>query len=324
MKAKMLVAPQNDLAGYGTGVILETVEDKSFVFFPSVGKTACFLSERLIPVEVDNKSIGPFAEAYAKFVGSGKPAQDFCTPHSTTEKREGRTPKKVAPKITVTGGLKGLVSHFIKKTKGGFRSAIFIKQEREYRVRASENFLEHFNRDQFASRLKEGKYCELANELMKMISTKNHGFNSINDQFGDWTRHKESVCGSESDSQKFCEELYGLLYSTDKAIHFDTLVQCFSKNNTPQWPALTAFLALQDYQNYLCVKPGFIRQTCNNIGMEYMGNGGKNWGTYEKFMGFASWLKNEIAKIPDSTLPADSDMLDMQAFIYAVSRDFEY
>lgn len=325
MKPRSLVTPKNDPKNYGIGVVLESVDNKSYVFFPNVGRTIGFVSEYLRPAEVAQDAIAPFANAYAQYTASGVAAPDFCATggvRSTSQRSKGAS--KRSPKITITGGLKGVVEFFINKTKGGFRSEIFIKQERSYRIKASENFLAHFNQSLFASRLEQGNFSKLANELMVMISAKNHGFNSITDQFGGWSHHKNAVCNCEDDSKRFCEELYGLLYCTDKAVHFDNLVHCFSKNNTPQWPAVTAFLALLDYKNYLCVKPGFIKQTCDNVGVEYMGNGGKNWTTYEKFLGFGLWLRNEIAKIPNSTLPVDADMLDMQAFIYAVSRDFEY
>lgn len=325
MKPRSLVSPKNDPKGYGIGVVLESVDNKSYVFFPNVGRTICFLSEYLRSVEVPKDAMGPFAEAFAQYVASGVAAPDFGPKRGggSSSPRGGGVSKRT-PKITITGGLKGVVEFFIEKTKGGFRSEIFLKKERSYRIKASENFLAHFNQSLFAARLGQGNFSEFASEIMSMISTKNHGFNSITDQFGDWTHHKNAVCNCEDDSKRFCEELYGLLYSPDKAVHFDNLVHCFSKNNTPQWSAVTAFLALLDYKNYLCVKPGFIKQTCDNVGVEYMGNSGKNWTTYEKFLGFGLWLRNEIAKIPNSTLPVDADMLDMQAFIYAVSRDFEY
>ena len=320
MKPRNLVAPKNDQKSYGTGVVLDTIENKSYVFFPSIGKTICFVSEYLKLVEVDKDNIAPLADAYTKFTASGMAAADFCSVRAESKTNASRrSGSKRTPKITITGGLKGVLTFFINKTNGGFRSENFIDGERAYRIRASENFLAHFNQSQFAARLEQGNFCKLAHELMEMISVKNYGFNSITDQFGDWSRHKDAVCNCEDDSKRFCEELYGLLYSPNKAIHFDNLVNCFSKNNTPQWPVVTAFLVLLDYKKYLCVKPGFIKQTCDNVGAEFMG-GDKNWATYAKFLDFGLWLKNEIAKIPNSTLPQDADMLDMQAFIYVVTR----
>jgi hypothetical protein len=121
-----------------------------------------------------------------------------------------------------------------------------------------------------------------------------------------------------SKQRAFAFALHDWLHGDDPpARHFDRLVTNLEgPKRTPSWPLVTAFAALVDPDNHVCVKPSVVQQQAKVLAPNLVLQRRPSHGEYELVRGLAQSITEEL----NARELVPKDRLDIHDFIWATIR----
>lgn len=202
-----------------------------------------------------------------------------------------------------------VLEKFLEDFPGGFQGEMFLRYERDYKVKAHEWTMAHMSQKSMHARLESGELGELHADMRRLYQTTNllASFELI--KLGDSLK-------TPTFADDLVLALYTLLYGTDPfAARFNQFVTTLARDGLDKWPIATYPLFIRHPEQFIFVKPNMIREAAVNSRFDIHYTSNVSAGAYENMQSFARSLWD---KLRNTGKPETSprDMIDIQSFMW--------
>ena len=218
--------------------------------------------------------------------------------HPLLENRGAKTP---------TRSLVDMKESFLRKFPGGFEDPKYSRQERAYKVAASDLLKQTLASEDLHQLLSGGYHAEVCRRAVAVISRTNLVLrNEQRDLRDGMTR-----AGDSPFSRALADLLYGSSSSQDRFERFWKMLEVIG---AAKWTIATYFRFLAEPETQMFLKPEATKGAAEACRFELNYRPDLNWGTYERVLTFSAFLKDAIADL------RPRDMIDLQGFIWLTCR----
>jgi hypothetical protein len=203
---------------------------------------------------------------------------------------------------------------FTKFFPRGFRDEKYVAWERDYKLRAHEQWQVALNQRAFRKLLKEGRHEEISAMAVRIESRTNLLFSFEKMALRDAVR-------SSNGARIFAEALYDVVHGRGgMAVKFGRW--CDAIGGLPRkqtrvltHPVVTVFPFIADPTNHIFLKPNVTKDAAKRYGFDFVYKTTPSWEVYSQLLKVADLIKRDLkAKGP-------RDMIDIQSFIWVVGSD---
>ena len=190
----------------------------------------------------------------------------------------------------------------------GFYDATYIKEEREYKVKAHDLMLDLLDEPEFSGLINAKSYDEICKKALKVMRKTNLVFK--NEQMALNDSLKES-----DNRESFSKNLFSILYEKPElSARFEDFAQCLEDINASKWTIQTYFLFITFPEQYAFMKPTVTQYAADAFAYELNYESEINWGTYKTLLEFFDYVRSKLSELDDNLKPRD--MIDVQSFIW--------
>ncbi len=206
-------------------------------------------------------------------------------------------------------GIEDLKKKFLTQFADGFSGQHYQDDERTYKLEAHKVMREVLNREKFELYLASEDYNEMCKRALQIINKTNLIFPNERMSLADGLK-------SPKNQKLFAESLYTLLFCEGELEKpFNDFAACLSELGAAKWTIATYFLFIYYPEKYIFLKPRFSQQAAEVCGIELNYRTNLNWTTYQCFLDFAYFLKQQLSDL------YPKDMIDVQSFIWCIAQD---
>jgi len=208
-----------------------------------------------------------------------------------------------------------LVQKFLHYYPGGFYDEKY--GERKFKLELVELHKETLNEDNLRQLVTNEEYSEVVKRARHLLGASvvplPSRFELI--RFSDTLKDEEH---QKLFSHSLLDHLYG---SGTLEERFNLFARCLEHIGISKWPIQTFFLFIAEPETQILLKPNITKNAAEACAYELNYNTLPNWKTYYVLLGFAQYLKKELARYGDSLSPRD--MIDVHSFIYASAGGYD-
>jgi hypothetical protein len=201
------------------------------------------------------------------------------------------------------------LNRYLEDFPMGFQGEIHLKNERDYKVEASDWAQEHFAEDKFAALLETDNMDELGSEIRRLYSKTNllASFEMI--KLGDAMKQPEIV-------REVGQSLYKLLYDKGSLRdRFESAARVLEKYELGKWPIITYPLFMLFPDKYMFLKPAATKEIAFKRGFDIKYDSKLNWETYSRVLELAADLRERLTADKSEFLHP-RDLIDVQSFMW--------
>ena len=196
-----------------------------------------------------------------------------------------------------------LKESFLRQFPGGFEDPKYVKQERLYKVAASDLLKRTMASEELNRLLRAGDYSEVCRRALAVISRTNLVFPNEKMALNDGLTGE----GCARFSRAVADLLYGSSSSRDR---FERFWKMLEGVGAATWTIATYFRFLAEPETQMFLKPEATKAVAAACGLELNYRPDLNWQTYESLLTVSAFLKEAIADL------RPRDMIDLQGFIW--------
>ncbi|MDQ6799776.1 MAG: DUF3553 domain-containing protein [Acidobacteriota bacterium] len=196
-----------------------------------------------------------------------------------------------------------LKESFLRRFPGGFEDGKYVKNERAYKVAASELLKKTMASEELSLLRSAGDHAEVCRRALAVISRTNLVLPSERMDLSNGLTGE----GYALFSRALADLLYGSSSSQDRFERFWKMLQGIG---APKWTIATYFRFLAEPETEMFLKPEATKAAAASCGFELNYRPDLNWQTYERLLAFSALLKEAIADL------RPRDMIDVQGFIW--------
>lgn len=202
---------------------------------------------------------------------------------------------------------------FLERYPLAFEDKRYLEEEREYKWRAHELFLERLGHGQLTELLSNGNLKEIAQRLNRIAHV---NLLSPYEQmgFGD-------ALTDESATREFATALDAVLSAeTVQRSVYQRYLECVStlpktgKASVATWPIATLFPYLAQPDRHMFLKPQTTKEAADSLAFDLHYDSTLNWSTYEALLRMGKTYMDQLADL------APRDYIDVQSFIWVACR----
>ena len=203
---------------------------------------------------------------------------------------------------------------FLRHFPDGFRDETYLAWERDYKVRAHEEWERVLGRDRFAELLDADEYAAIAADAVRIESRTNLLFSFEKMALRDAVK---SAAGARAFATGLFEYLHG---SGALAKRFDAWVEVVAglprkQTRVLTWPVVTVFGMIGAPREHIFVKPLVTQIAAETYGFDFPYRSRPSWETYASVLAFANQIRRDHRDL------APRDMIDLQGFIWVLGSD---
>lgn len=201
-----------------------------------------------------------------------------------------------------------MVSFFRGIFPEGFYNVIYMKDERDYKVKAHNLMLELLPEQKFSDLISAKSYDEICKKALKVVGKTNLVFKNEQMALNDSLK----LGGNKG---FFAKNLFSLLYGTNKlSARFEAFAGCLEEIKASKWTIQTYFLFIAFPQKYMFMKPTVTQYAADAFAYELNYRSEINWETYSTLLEFSKYVGAKLSELDDNLKPRD--MIDVQSFIW--------
>jgi len=208
-----------------------------------------------------------------------------------------------------------LVQKFLHYYPDGFNDENY--GERKFKLELVEILKETLSEEVLHQLIDDEKYAEVAKRARHLLGASvvplPSRFELI--RFSDALKEVEN---QKLFAHSLLDHLYGFGTLEER---FNLFARCLEHIGIPKWPIQTFFLFVSEPETHILLKPNITKNAAEACAYELNYNTLPNWKTYYVLLGFAQYLKGELARYGDSLKPRD--MIDIHSFIYASAGGYD-
>lgn len=197
----------------------------------------------------------------------------------------------------------GMIATFREQHPGGFYGDQEARDERDYKLQASTEFLELLGRDEYEKLLATESYPEVEKRVVHLVQLTN---------FIQGSFEKPVLLDAiKANSVSYLNGLFDFVWGADElAQRFDRFVEFSEKLKLAKWTYVTYFLFLSEPKNHMFVKPEMLKRSLqiSQYPLEY--DPSPSYDQYRQILEFSEWLKARIAELQPQ------DMIDVHSFMW--------
>ena len=203
---------------------------------------------------------------------------------------------------------------FLSFFPGGFYDETYLSWERDYKVRAHQQWEETLNQAECRSLMRQGKYIEMANRAVRIESRTNLLFSF------EKMALRDAVKGNAG-ARSFSEGLYKFIYgpgSLEKKFErWCEVVASLPRKQTRvlTWPVVSVFGFIARPDIHIFYKPKVTRLAAEDYGYDLNYSSRPSWPIYADLLNFGKTIWRDQAEL------RPRDMIDIQSFIWVLGSD---
>ncbi|HUQ50298.1 MAG TPA: hypothetical protein VM056_06255 [Terriglobales bacterium] len=203
---------------------------------------------------------------------------------------------------------------FLRFFPGGFRDETYIDWERDYKVKAHEQWNESLGKAEFQRLLNSGAFEEIAARAVKIESRTNLLFSFEKMALRDAVRTKAGA-------RAFATGLYQFLHgSGTPRFRFENWCQIVAELPRKQtrvltWPLVTVFGFIAQPETHIFLKPRVTQVAADAYGFDFPYKSRPSWQTYADYLVFAQQVWKDVKGL------RPTDMIDIQSFLWVLGSD---
>lgn len=205
---------------------------------------------------------------------------------------------------------------FLDAYPEGFRSQSYREENRADKQAASNLMEELLGEDAIAELIDSAQWSEIADRAIRVLKATKLVVPSERKALATGLEDEELA---EKFSRTLCDLLYG--FGTDAEgdaeglrRRFERYVACLKELRACKWPVATYFLFMRFPEEHLLLRPTFSQRAATAFGFELRYRAEVGWVTYARLLELGRGILKEIEDL------GATDMLDVQAFIWKISR----
>ncbi len=197
---------------------------------------------------------------------------------------------------------------FVAMFPEGFRDQKYLKQERDYKVKASELLQEQLAPKALSALVKKGDYAEVCKRARRLVSATNLVFKN---EAMDLKDGLQSPANQELFATALLSQLYG---QGPFEARMEGFMNALSNIDAAKWTIATYFSFLAFPEEHLFIKPTPTKRIADACLIELNYRPELNWLTYATSLRLAAELMDQLADLQPR------DMIDIQSFMWKVGR----
>lgn len=263
------------------------------------------------------KSDGAFVSVF--FVGAG--SKDFSVPSTFLDAApaglhghpllDNIAPQALSSTAKVLP-LAACIRYFEQLFPGGFYSAEYLNNERDYKTRAAEFAQGVLSEAAWRDLLEQGDVAEICNRLGKIEAKTNllHSFEKIK-----WHAALKEPSLQEPIARALFDEVFA---GPGRMPQFDALRKVLAlAEGCSKWTIASFYGAVYQPATRVFIKPEVTKYAAEACAWDIQYESALNWNTLSRIEGLAQYLFNELERC--GLKPRD--MIDIQSFIWCINPD---
>ena len=205
---------------------------------------------------------------------------------------------------------------FLRVFPDGFRDAIYLDWERDYKWEAHERWDAALGRRAFSALIRAGEFEEIATRAVRVEGRTRHSM-----LFSFEKMALRDAVRTPDGARTFAEALFQLLYGGGATeARFERWVAALDSLPRRQtrvltWPMATVWGFLAQPDVHIFFKPLVTRLAAERYGVSLPYRPRPNWATYHGLLELASTVKRDLADL------RPRDMIDVQSFLWVQGSD---
>jgi hypothetical protein len=242
---------------------------------------------------------------------SRKPSRP--SPRSVS-RRKRATPARTAPRRALSRQASQVRRKFLRHFPGGFRDETYLDWERGYKWNAHRAWEAALNQSAFESRIRAGKFEEIAATAIRIESRTNLLFSFEKMALRDAVR-------SPAGAKAFALALFDLLHGPEPMdARFSNWIDTIGrlprrKTRVLTWPLVTVFGFIAQPRTHFFLKPTVTREAARRYGVGLQYASKPSWSLYKGLLDFVAGVRSDISDL------RPRDMIDMQSFLWVQGSD---
>jgi hypothetical protein len=218
------------------------------------------------------------------------------------------------PRLVVSSGVNRSRRKFLRFFPQAFHDETYLAWERGYKWTAHQLWNQTLNAPAFRSKLRQGKYLEIAAEAVRIESRTNLLFSFEKMAIRDALK-------SEKGARAFATGLYALLHSEGSLqTRFERWCKTVATLPRKQtrvltWPIVTVFGFIAQPAAHIFLKPIVTRAAARVYGYDFQYHSKPAWDTYSDLLRFGTVIRRDLRDL------RPRDMIDIQSFIWTLGSD---
>ncbi|WP_177420275.1 DUF3553 domain-containing protein [endosymbiont of Lamellibrachia barhami] len=216
--------------------------------------------------------------------------------------------RAITPKA---GGIKHLslpaaVERFLGLFPLGFKDENYLKEERDYKLKAHELMQELLNKEDFQGLLSSGNYEQVCKRSLRVVNKTNLVFPNEKMALKDGLKPAEQ-------QERFANDLYQLLYGNEEMEErFTNFSNTLQEMEAAKWTIISYFPFICHPDKHMFLKPMISQHAAAIIRFELNYQPKLNWLTYSCLLKFSQLLSDSIKELEPR------DMIDVQSFMWCI------
>lgn len=223
--------------------------------------------------------------------------------HPLLDNRKGATKRKRRTQA-FTASREG----FLRLFPGGFYDPKYLKEERDYKLKACRKMQELLGPAELNALLRDESFAEISKRARSVMNANKLVF----------PQEKMSLkdgLDTAANEERFARRLGDLLYgSREYRPRFEEFVDTLELIGANTWPVATYFPFIAFPSEHMLLKPDIMKRAADACNFELNYRVEVNWWTYESLLRFTAALKELISDLK----PRDN--IDMQSYIFCIGE----
>lgn len=204
-------------------------------------------------------------------------------------------------------------SRFLARYREGFYDPDYLKDERDYKLAASQILDELIRSGELDNMRQAGDFKGLCQAALQVIRKTNLVFPNEQMTLTDGLKKGDNY------EQMFAEAFHFHLCSdASLKVRFEKFVSSLNALDACKWTTATYYLFLADPGNAPFMKPSHVQKAADAYSFPLGYKIAPNWDTYSRTIDFYAYVADILAK-QNNLKPRD--MIDVQSFIWCSLRD---
>ena len=203
---------------------------------------------------------------------------------------------------------------FLYYFPGGFSDETYLAWERDYKLKAHQEWEKLLSRNDLRNLLKRNEHGEIAARAIRIESRTNLLFSFEKMALRDAVKSAEGA-------RLFSNALYDFLHSpvevSERFGRWVNMIALLPRRQTRvlTWPLVTVFGFIAQPETHMFLKPNVTRIAARKFGFEFAYQTRPTWETYSRFLDFGKAVRSEVRDL------RPRDMIDIQSFIWVLGSD---
>lgn len=202
-------------------------------------------------------------------------------------------------------GYEGAINQFLRAFPGGFSDPFFLKDERDYKIKAHEKAKRTLDEGILRRLVSQKKFTEIGEAARKTF---------INLVFLNEAMAFKSFIQFERNAQSFAPLLVDLLYGQDFESAFNDMSHLLRPAGAAKWTILTYWPFIVFPDRHMFLKPEVAQESARRLGEHFDYESHPTASSYASYLGYIKNLRSHISDLN----PRDN--IDVQTFMYAVGK----